>query len=324
MELFSNQISDIQKFVPVDSTLEVKSLEPYEQEVKNAYLLDWLGEEQYNDLADNFNSLDEKQTKLLTYVQRVMANFVVLYYLDIAISIGNSGASRVESENQKTPYKYQMTAAQERCTKSGWNAIETMLKFLHKNKNDYPKWKDSEAMKRSRSILINTYAEFRAAYHVVNGRWVFEGLRAVMDDIELLAIKPTIGTAYYNSLKSEILDDTLSDANKKALKFIQKAVAYLTIEQAIAQKIGVIRNNTFVFTESTGDDAMQQITKVVGSMSKKLNAHTMGNRYLTYVKQFLIENLSDYPDFATHHNAKVEAQAAKPVIEPKDRKIVVL
>lgn len=323
MELFRNA-TEMQRFVTIDSTLELQSLEPFEEEVKQQVLFDWLGEEQYNDLKDNFNDLTVEQSVLLPFVQRVMACFCMVHHLSIPVQIGNSGAYRVESENQKSVYKYQNAQSIQKYTELGWNAVERMLSFLNQWQSNYPLWANSEAKANSRALMINSYKEFKRVYHVVHGRWVFEGLRPIMTDVELFLLVPLIGQSYYDTLRVEIVTGNISDANKKALQFIQKAIAYLTIEQAIQQKKGVLRNNSFVFVEDSGDDNMQQVRMAIGSAAKKLNAHTMGNRYLSYVKQFLIENLSDYPDFATHHNAKVEAQAAKPVIEPKDRKIVVL
>lgn len=319
MKLFRNA-TELQKFVTVDSTLTLQSLEPFEEEVKEEYLLDWIGAEQYEDLVTNFDDLTSKQKVLLPFVQRIIANFAVAYYLDVPISIGNSGAARIEGENEKTAYKYQVASAKQRLIESGWNAVERLISFLSQFESDYPLW-SSEAKANSRGLIINSYKTFKRAYHVVNGRWVFEGLRPIMADVELFTIMPTIGQTYYDALKAEILANTLTDENKKALFYMQKAIAYLTIEQAIIQKKGTLHNNRFVFISQNADDNTYQMDNAFGS-SKKRNAHTMGNRYLAALKTFLIENIANYPDFATHHNAKVEKAAEKPYVAPKDKKIM--
>lgn len=320
MELFGNSISEIQKYTNVDSTLSMKSLEPFEFETINMYLLDWLGTTQFNKLV-NFPDTAE-HIKLLPYVQRAIANFMVYEYIDKgSVSIGNSGINRTESDNQKTAYKYQVSVAKQGYLESGWNAIESMIEFLFANRTDYPDWDSSGAKLKSRAFLINTYKEFKGEYHVVSGRWTYEGLRAIMEDVELFSIVPAIGQTFYDMLKAEILNDTISNYNKAALKFLRKAVAYLTIEQAIAQKVGTIQNNSFVFSEQTGDDFTMQ-TREVSSASKQRNAKTNGIKYLNYAKEFLISNKTNYPEFATWYDAKLAATLPTSVVETKNKKIL--
>lgn len=199
-------------------------------------------------ITDNHNA---ELAALLPYVQAPLAKFTLLLAvpnLDLNIS---EGGFTVRSTPQQAPAsRERVIALQESLEKQGWDAIETLLRFLEENVDDYSTWEASDAYTMAIRNLVNSAREFDKIYNIGQSRILFNRFRNNLDDVDLLIIKRAISAAMFDALMTEIKAGSISTANQKILPLLQRAEVYYAIaenpDKSKYEGIGVEINTTFM------------------------------------------------------------------------------
>jgi hypothetical protein len=304
-ELF-NDIDEYKQFVAVNFSLELDNLTSKVFESARKYIVEWLGTQQYATLVGvhNLNVMTPQQQFLLPYVQRALANFSLYEYISMAsIQVSETGINRVENENFKTAYKYQVNDLKLSLIEAGYDALELMLAFLEDREVDYPLWQASTGYTKNKELFINSAKEFREAYRIFRGRQTFDLLRPLIDDMECFSILPCIGDPYFDELKDQILNKTITVENQKAINIIQKALAYFVITEGARKnwvKITAHGVQAGSFLNDQSYEAQNPATQRQVS-TIMMQGDEMGNRHLSKLQTLLIGN-TDYPTFNTWYD----------------------
>lgn len=122
-------------------------------------------------------------------------------------------------------------------------------------------------------------------------------------------VLPAIGREFFDELKTQILNDNLSPENTLFLPYLQKAVAYGSIEQGGYQlqyslsafgysTIEHVQNTmNFVEKKQAPEDVFEKIISSAGIKA---------NKYIEAAVGFLNNNIADYPLYADS-NAFIES-----------------
>ena len=320
-ELFST-IAELKKYVSVNSDIELESIEGKVFDAARKYITDWLGSVTYNNLVTAYAaaSLTTEQAALLPYVQRALANFSLFEYTAVgSIQFQETGIMRIETENDKTAYKYQINELKKSLIETGFDSLELMLEFLEENEGDYSDWVSSDGYTMNKEFFINSSKDFKKAYYIFKGRYTFDILRNLMDDLECFSILPCIGQPYFDELKSEILAKSVTTENKIALKIIQKAVAHFTINEGVKRDWVVLTPEGVQVRSLLGDQSLlSKPNASTNPVHKKLEQSSeMGNRHLSKLKELLVGN-TDYPTFNTWRNEQIALEEAAEEEEIRD------
>jgi hypothetical protein len=308
-----NDIADVKTFIGpgANRSVDIADLDPILEETLHEDILPYLGEETWNLLVDHWNddgNNNEALDKLIPFVQKPLAMLTMNNYMSVGtISVGAAGAHRNENEDEgrKTAYKYQVNEFRDYYLNKGWDALERMLKFLEKNKADYPLWDNSDEATNHRSLFLNYASDFKKAFLRTISRYTFEILRPVIEEAEELAIKPLLGKAQYEDLKDEP-----SDEQKKVIPLLQKAIAHLTMSVAIRRTWVKVDGKKVVQAETLepqgyvkeGVASMKSIASVIEE-EKEFAA-----RWLTEIKDYLEENIDTFPLYKAHIDAIAAAE----------------
>jgi hypothetical protein len=218
------------------------------------YLVPYIGYSQYDNIngpinADPVEELSAADTALLPYLRRVVAFFA---YLDDMGSdnakITDNGIRTTESNNMPRVFNWQYNELKNTLQSKAWDAVEVMLRFLFENKTDYPAWTSSDEYTSINGLLIKTGTDFDAHYKLYQPMRSFYSLKVLLDEVQEDFLKPAIGKdllAYF------VEADQLDDDEKKFLKLLKKAMAYLTIRKACQHYS--VRFDGNGFTIVTGD-----------------------------------------------------------------------
>lgn len=238
MSIFSN-LEQFQEYVKVNATLDFqKAVKPFIPDAVEHYIYPHLGEELYN-LLKNYvqtppEAANEKYDALLPYVRRALARFTLFKaspHLDI--NVGTTGyTTAAPATGGLAPAS---AARVEKFDKGlevlGWDAIETMLRFLEKNKADYPTWIDSEAYTMNITGLVNNAEEFDKEYKINKSRLQFITYRPKINRVETLQIKPVISTALFDEIVAQIKADELTDLNTTLLQPLRISIIMFTVSE---------------------------------------------------------------------------------------------
>jgi hypothetical protein len=302
--------SDIEQFKEftggaVNLSISMESIDPIIHLTAQKHLLDWLGEELWEDLLTGFLSPSTEQIALLPFVQRPLALLACYEYSDVgSVQFSESGIVRMEGEYAKTAYKYQVNAYKNFMLHAGYDSIEALLKFLQKNKVDYPTWATSEGAEKNQELLLNYADQFRRAYGKQLSRYTFECLRPLIEDIEAFAIVPLTGKPLIDALKNAIQTNTLTAPLKKLLRILHKALANFAIEEALKKHWVRIEGANILQEESLEP---QSYTKTSSPSTQPVSTgirfhDAWANRHITEAKNLLETNIDDYPEYAIHLN----------------------
>ncbi len=326
MGIFKN-ISDIKEHIggAGNLSIHIDSIGPHELPTFNKHLQKWIGQDLYADIIDN--PATTEKIALLPYVAKPLAFLLMYEYSKVnSLQISEQGNIRYEREEAKSAYKYQENEYRDYMLHTGYESLEELLKFLAAKSADYPLWKNSIAFKCSRNLFINYAAEFRAVYSHYISRYTFDHLRALVADLEVFAIQPTIGRYLFDALKLEVKSGAIGlsgctpntaspcEANRgRAVAIIQSALANFTIEEGMRRLWLRIDKGNVVQTEQLGDQGYQK--KSPGKnvpVSQKIRHHDeWANRHTSNLLHFLNTNISCFPEYQQYLDEQKEEEKEK-------------
>lgn len=298
--------AEIKQYISVNVSTNYGTLKPYIEIAESEYIKKLLGDDQYDELLDYYEAEDPapetRLDELLTLVQRALINLAYFRGFPILIvKMSDQGAYRNENDKQKSLFKYQEDALREMFKRDGFNGLDAVLEYLETNIDLFPEFEGSTNYTVFKSNFINTTTEFDDIYNINGSRLVFLKLRRFMNVIEDSKIITLIGRTYFDELKTQIKEHTLTAANTTAVELIQKAVAFYSISQGLSELGVKLTDKGLVFEtrEGTVNDYKKD-TKVGGDDLNALisSSRKNGDMYLSYVKDELHNNIDDYPTYA--------------------------
>lgn len=251
-------LGQIKRYCPVTMATDIDSLRPDIEYAEREFLLEVLGEEQYNALNDAYEdgagSLSSEHQALLDKCQGPIANLAYGIYMAVGqLDISESGVRIVTDEGHKTAFQWQIEDVKNNYFfHKGYRQLDWLLEFLEKNKASYPLWVNSDAYTVNKSFLVATTDEFQAVYDIKRSRRLFVKLWPFMRRVEHHEIKPNISPAYYEALMTEVRAGNVSDDNKDVVKLLQPAVVELTIARAMEElasdltELGIVKESAGV------------------------------------------------------------------------------
>lgn len=315
-----NTTAEIKQFITVGTNFSPEAVEPYLAPAAERYLRPWL-EGQLDELVTAYNAgpLSPPLDALLPYVQRALINLAFWHYAPTAhLLINDAGISVATSEVFKPASMGKATEFRDELIAAGFDAIEPMLEFLEDNVVDYPIWAVSPAPTRNRELFINTSRVFSDSYPLKEGRRTFEHLRPLMKQVETFNILPILGQTYFDEIKFEILNDSLSIPNQTALDIIRNASAHLTIAAGLTRSWvaltadGVATSERIAIQENVKQKSSGGITQVSALAEKSIQT---GDAFVNQLHQHLYNNLPDYPTFE-NGEAYIEPPVDNPTNDP--------
>jgi len=234
--------TELQKYINVVNTVKVESLLPFVNDAQDKYLRPHLGTTLLAELDAFTNEgtipvwadMDEDDVEaaliaLQPYAINPLAAFAMFEGApSLDVKITESGFAVISNNNLTPASAERVKNFRIQMEQTGWNRIETLLRFLETNQANYPGWVDSEAYTQSTRNLINTAELFDSIVSIEASRLRFTRMRPTMDNVEMLQIEPVISKELADVLRTEIRENNISAVNARLLIPLRRAVAYLT------------------------------------------------------------------------------------------------
>lgn len=229
---------ELKKFIPVSAALSFEKVGSSLNDAFNLFIVPLFGEK----LSTKFQSIyDDPAAKapeclLLEECQRAIANLAFWYnYTELNIRITDQGFQRQEAENFKSTYKYQEDQLRTAFKNKGFNAIDRMIDFLDKHRQEFPEYETSPAYACRTKAIVRKTSEVNEIYFINNSHLVFLRLKPFFKIAEETILQPVLGVDLYNLLiksiekgDKELGTTTVEELRIRCAQFvILKAVAML-------------------------------------------------------------------------------------------------
>jgi len=235
-------VETAQKHLKLTTTLTEKNFTPFINDAIEFYLREFLGDSLIDLLWKFYDgtqevSDNERLEALMEKVEAPLSRFTFLIASpSLDINIGQQGFTTAGSGTMVPASEARVKRFTESIEKLGWSGIEALLRFLETNKSDYDEWTESNAYKAFTRGFIRSTEKFNAYVDIEGSRLKFFHLRQQMDLVELLQVKPLLGTALFDALKSEDIDGNVYSENANRNEAIDLVCRFVALQTA-AEKI---------------------------------------------------------------------------------------
>ncbi|MDH7463968.1 hypothetical protein QEG73_21885 [Chitinophagaceae bacterium 26-R-25] len=286
-----DEIKAVLKISNLDDNTSIPDVESAEE----TYFIPLLGNELYEQIqaAYDGNSLNPDQTKLLSKIQKPLA--AIAFYDELAIihgKITEAGVRRTTTDSMPAAYRWEFESVKDYLSNRYYQGIESMLKFLESNKDKFPVWVDGSGYKRRTRYLLKDPIEYSDNYMLQHPYQTYNSLLGVMGDVESIYINPSIGKAFFDSLKALV---TPSDDEKFVIEKLKKSIAHFCIKHAVEKLPVEISDAGFTVKNGTVDSKDAGKDPANGDQLNLLMqaCDRDGNTYLTAAIDYLNATASE-------------------------------
>jgi len=229
-------IDEVKEFISVTSENEFSLIKPFIKRAEK-YVIRVIGQPVYDDALDHYESMavDETLDDLVENIQApVILYAYYLYSPQANVIVTDSGVQVAWSDNFRPAQEWQYDKMESSIRDTAHEHVDDLLEFLDDNEDDIASWKNSDAQKFARSLLINNAIQFSQVYDINNSRRMFLELISLINESEIIHVLPIVGQTKFDELKSQIETDGVVSAENEALYILIKpALAYITMSEAM-------------------------------------------------------------------------------------------
>lgn len=247
--------SEIKKYVKVSSALSFERIEASLRSAYIAYIIPLVGETMSSYIISIYNegSSKEYEKTMLEYCQNAVANLAFYSDFDtLSISITDAGIHRTDNEEFKSLYKYQDTNLRESFRNKGFNALDSLLRFLDDYADDIEYWKESETYSKIQNSIIRSTSEVNDVYYINNSRILFLRLLPHFDFVSETILQQKIGTKAY-----QYIIDNLSKKDDKAeilRKRVSRYIIFLALSRVVRDTGSITDRGLYFISRQSGSN----------------------------------------------------------------------
>lgn len=313
-------IETFRTFLPANISFKFAELEPLITDVQNEFIVRHIGQDQLDALqllVDGAGATGD-DLDLLNKVSNAVAKLTILKWIPFGNLAITSGGFQVNISDKTTvASQWRVDKLEDYCRTEGWNLLESLNEYLwSKPTGIFTDYDASDERIDMRSQIFLTAKDFSKYYFIRNNYELFYTLRNAMQEVEIQYISPILGEDFYEQIKDQILNDTVTSDNEIIITMIKRALAPLSIYEAIAS-LGIDlsywgitnnetsdRENTKIIKTATDSRLSYAIRKAgtdgrkhLGALSAYLNNNASDIKYLLYYdNENLYNNPEDAPD----------------------------
>ena len=218
-------IATFKRYVKYNFTSTTTAL-PDTAPAERKFVLPFLGNTLYASLQSQVDANNITNTALLDIVRAAAAPLSVLMDLPLLqTQLGDTGLRTLLSEQTQAAHRWEYNEVKAMLEEKGMQALEDLLNHLEANAQTY-EWE----LPVQFVLLFKTGSEFKKYYPLQYPARTFMMLQPLIEEVEELFIKPSIGAAFFEELRDEA---NAEDELLAAQKYMKRCVANLTVMRAM-------------------------------------------------------------------------------------------
>lgn len=309
--MFFKTIEEYKSYVTFNASFEFDAISPKLKALDRDILKHYFGADFIDGIQSDYDGASGVITGLPLATRNIIERFreitanisAAIYITEGQIQIDNAGIFIVSNENRKTAFQWQIHDLIKSYLKPGYQALEETIIYLQKNISDYSTYEGTEEFEYFKSCFIPTAKDFTKYYSPLNNSFMnLLRLRSCMDKIEEQEIQKVLLPDYYAELKTKLLDDSLSVADKAIIPYIRKAVANLTALKALSElNVTLDKDGFMVFDNTSGAGTGDTKKTALGEplLRAQASLEKSGLSYLADLKKFMEDNKTSYTTYVS-------------------------
>lgn len=220
-------IEQLKQYVEVDGTLTPTTFLPSVTRAEDAYIKPVLGSAVYNLVAAGTPTSDA--AALLVEVRKALAPLTMYIATPgLNIRVSDSGMHNATSQTRERAMKWQVDDYRLQKLIDGYNNIDRLYEYMEAATaaDWYNTWKASTAWSQHTDLFLNKASLFNKHVEIRNSRKLYVLMMPAIKRVEEFFIRPAIGAAFFDELKTAYKAGTADDDELKAIEYIQQACAY--------------------------------------------------------------------------------------------------
>lgn len=282
-------------------------LNPYIRHATRRFILPFLGDELYDDIADmiaDSDPMDAAQTEFTERLRDAVAYCAIMTVLPkkktVLASMGAVENVAKEGTTGTSLWGFRTTlwsVAQDadRC-------VDELLEYLEARAAAgdvyFDLWKDSDAFSIGRADLFRTTADFQAFQNINNSRRTYLAMLPILKQVTKIHLVPILGQAQYDELVEGLQENDLSAEELLLLERVRAAMASWAVYYA-TQKMAVLpdQDGFRVISNADAIDQHAYSAEVTQSAIERLRAgaEQEARTNTADLQVFLADNADDYP-----------------------------
>lgn len=297
------KIDEIKTFLPIGVGNDFLRLKPHIENAENKYIKTVLGTAMFDELQEFYEAeypeepteVQKAMLQLQTKTQHALIHLAYFVGFDfLNVNVSDAGFQRIESERTKGLYKYQEENLKSYFSDAGFNALDDVLVFLENNIEHFAEFKAQTNWDELKTAFLPTVKIVeKIPFNLHGSRLTFLALQPHIAFIEDSVIRPTLGTAIYSEIKTEMAKDTPSEKVSAILPHIRKPLIYLASALLMEETGATLDKKGLYFEKFTGtepDNKMKGPSTEERIAAMIARNRMIGNSYLDMLKSYLMEN----------------------------------
>lgn len=298
MAIVSN-IDDVRDIISIYAGMDFDSLKPFIDYVEEDNIVELIGEDLYDTLSEDttHNEVNEALRK------KIAAAVVPLAFYDAAptldVGIGPGGFTVQKTDSGISPASQARVVAFRRSQLDvGHKRIDSLLRFIEKNKEDYPDL-DQSALESKMSYIIRDAKIFNDQVRINNSRYLFIKMLPIMQEKERNIIAPILSSSLYETIIASEKAGSTTAANKKLIPYLRRILANLTFADALTELAINIDDRGITLFNGNATEAVNVQLPAPPNYIQDLKESKMAKAQfeIDQLVELLNANSSDYPGF---------------------------
>lgn len=291
----------------VNRNMSWSELEPYIRQATRRFVLPFIGQELYDDIADLVqaaSALSDEQAEFLERLRDAVAFYTIMVTLPkkktIVASMGAVENVATEGTTGTSLWGFKTTLWS--VAQDADRNMDELLSYLEaqvKAANVYfDLWKDSAAFNAGNADLFRNTADFQAYQNINLSRRTFVAMLPIIKQVSKRQIVPAISQAQYDVLVTQLRANTLTVANTALLDLVRAAQSAWAVHFA-ADKLPILPDQDGFRIISNAEAVDQRAFSAEVTQNAitgiKYAAEADAKQNTSDLVAFLHDNAADYP-----------------------------
>lgn len=295
-----------QHYSGINVAMAWEELVPAITHATRIYVLRYIGEALYNDIAEKYHNnttLTAAQATLLELLQGCIANYTIWHIMPEKSAVVSSMGVMTQSpsDGATPPSQWSFNQKRQAALDNADTLLDLTLKHLEKQVKAavayFDLWKNDEAYQVKKSDFFRQTEELDEYLNIQQSRRSFISIIRYISEVEETRIKPVLCDTLYNA----VVSNPTSAENAALIPLIRKAAAYLGAAEAIPHHRIITEGDGFrvvSFTDGFTDRRNQTNNihqQAIGALLDQCEKR--GAAALKALRDYLEANLSTYPAY---------------------------
>jgi len=234
MQNLFTSIDEIREYITVDISSDYRTISPYVTQAQK-YTTEIIGKQLHGLLIDvvHNNNDTERLKELLKIVRLPLARFAYMLAIsELNVNVSERGFTIAVDNNLEPASKWRIDEFRTSISDSAYDGLEILIEYLEDNTTVFPEWKLSKSFSFQNQFFVNNAKELNETVFIEIKRLDFLNLKQFIFQVEQSIVKPVISVELFNEIKTQILNQNISETNDYILKnYIKAAVCYHAIDK---------------------------------------------------------------------------------------------